>query len=112
MPPQMSPDEALRVLRTLRYSPKRGRRLGMAWVASKTGYARHSLYRAIMRGWVSRPMAERLGNVFDKTATFSSGHSALSSSLGPLDADAALADGRGRWPRRRGHGRANSRLNG
>jgi hypothetical protein len=50
-------------------------------------------------------MAERFAAAFAKTATFSGGYITFASSLGPLDADAALADGRGRWPRRPGHGR-------
>jgi hypothetical protein len=51
-------------------------------------------------------MAERLGNVFLKTVTFSRDYITFPSGLESLDADAALTDGRGRWPRRPGHGRA------
>jgi hypothetical protein len=105
MPQQMSSQDVVRELRRIRYSPRKGRRLGLTWVAFQTGYARHSLYRAIIRGWVSRPMAERLANVFIKTVTFSRGYTTFPSNLEPLDADAALTDGRGRWPRRPSRGR-------
>jgi hypothetical protein len=86
VPKQMSSQDVLRELRRIRFSPRKGRRLGLAWVASQTGYARHSLYRAIQRGWMTRLMAQRIGTVLRQTVTLTGGHSAFSSTLGPLDA--------------------------
>jgi hypothetical protein len=86
MPQQISPQDVLRELRRIRFSPRRGRRLGLTFVASMAGYAPRSLYRVILRGWVSRPMADRLSAVFRQTATFSGGHTAFTT-LGPLDPD-------------------------
>jgi hypothetical protein len=85
MPQQLSSQDVLRELRRVRYSSRKGRRLGLTWIACQTGYQRESLYRAIRRGWVSSPMADRLSAFFRQTVTFSGGHTALASTLGPLD---------------------------
>ena len=85
MPQQMSSQDVLRELSRVRYSPRKGRRLGLTWIACQSGYRRASFYRAIMRGWVSRPMAKRLGALFRQTVTLSGGHTAFPSTLGPLD---------------------------
>ena len=85
MPQQMSPQDVLRELTRVRYSPRKGRRLGLTWIACLTGYRRESLYRAIRRGWVSPPMANRLGVVLRQTVAFSGGHTSFPSTLGPLD---------------------------
>jgi hypothetical protein len=85
MPQEMTPQDILRELRRVRYSPRKGRRLGLTWIACLAGYRRESLYRAIMRGWVSRPMAKRLGALFRQTVTLSGGHTPLPTTLGPLD---------------------------
>jgi hypothetical protein len=84
MPQQMSPQDVLRELRRIRFSPRKGRRLGLSWVARQAGYQRESLYRAIRRGWMTRAMAQHLERVL-RNVTLSGGHNAFSSTLGPLD---------------------------
>jgi hypothetical protein len=82
-------EQAVRTLRMIRYSPKRGRRFGITAIARASGYSTEGLYAVVRRGWCSRPMAERLANVFSQTSNFSGGHNTLSTpggSLGPLDA--------------------------
>jgi hypothetical protein len=89
----MTPDEAVRALRLIRYSPKRGRRLGIAWLARQSGYSREALYAVIRREWCSRTMAQRLDVVF-KTVSLSNDRIAFTT-LGPLDGG---RDPRGRYP--------------
>jgi hypothetical protein len=82
----MTQDEVLRALRTVRYSPKRGRRVGLTFIGRQSGYSPKALYRAVVRGWVSERMAEHLSAVL-QNVTLSGGHSAFPSTLGPLDPD-------------------------
>jgi hypothetical protein len=89
----MTPEEAVRSLRTIRYSSRRKRRVGITFIARQTGYRPNSLYRVIVRGWCSRPMAKRLGQLFKNVSLFDD-HTAFSS-LGPLDGG---RDPRGRYP--------------
>jgi hypothetical protein len=89
----MSPNEAVRLLRTVRYSPRRGRCHGIGWLARESGHSRQALYAVIRRGWCSRPMAQRLGVVF-KNVNLSNGHIAFAT-VGPFDPD---RDPRGRYP--------------
>lgn len=103
-------EQAIRTLRIVRYSPKRGRHFGITAIARASGYSTEALYAVVRRGWCSRPMAERLANVFRQTVNFSSGHTTFSTpggSLGPLDAS---PDPRGgpRHPRRRDDARLRS----
>jgi hypothetical protein len=85
----MTQDEVLRALRIIRYSPKRGRRVGLTFIARQAGYAPETLFRVALRGWCSRQMAERLSAVLQNMTLFgghsacSSSPTALSSSLGP-----------------------------
>jgi hypothetical protein len=60
----MTPDDVLRALRTLRYSPRKGRRMSIGWIAACGGYGRTALYNAIVSGYVSKRMADRIGAVF------------------------------------------------
>jgi hypothetical protein len=83
----------VRSLRTIRYSSRRGRRVGITFIARRTGYRPSSLYRVIVRGWCSWPMAKRLGQLFKNVSLFDD-HTAFSS-LGPLDGG---RDPRGRYP--------------
>jgi hypothetical protein len=83
----MTQDEVLRALRTIRYSPKRGRRVGLTFIARQAGYAPETLFRVALRGWCSRQMAERLSAILQNMTLFG-GHTACSSSpilssLGP-----------------------------
>jgi hypothetical protein len=80
----MTQDEVLRALRTIRYSPKRGRRVGLTFIARQAGYAPETLFRVALRGWCSRQMAERLSAAL-QNMIFSAGHTALANTLGPLD---------------------------
>jgi hypothetical protein len=82
-------EQAVRTLRMIRYSSKRGRHFGITAIARASGYSTEALYTVARRGWCSRHMAERLANVFRQTISFSGGHITLSTrggSLGPLDA--------------------------
>ena len=63
MPQQMSSQDVLRELRRVRFSPRKGRRLGLTWIASQAGYRRESLYRAMNRGWIGTLMAAHIGHV-------------------------------------------------
>jgi hypothetical protein len=60
----MNPNDVLRALRTLRYSPRKGRRIGIAWIAAQAGYGRTALYNAVVTGYVTKRMADRIGAVF------------------------------------------------
>ena len=66
----MTPDDVLRALRTIRYSSRRGRRLGLAWIARQAGYRRESLYRAMNRGWIGTLMTARVGQVLQNVADY------------------------------------------
>jgi hypothetical protein len=90
VPQQMSPQDVLRELRRIRFSPTKGRRINFSWLARQAGYSTQSLYRSIHRGWLSHRMASRLSGVFQKTTTLSTGQVAPSN---PLDAG---SDPRGR----------------
>jgi hypothetical protein len=82
-------EQAVRTLRMIRYSPKRGRHFGITAIARASGFSTEALYAVVRRGWCSKPMAEHLANVFRQTINFSGGHITLSTpggSLGPLDA--------------------------
>ena len=81
MPQQTTPQDVLRELRRIRFSPRKGRRLGLSWVARQAGYQRESLYRAIRRGWMTRAMAQHLELVL-RNVTLSGGHNAFSSAPG------------------------------
>jgi hypothetical protein len=56
----MTRDEVVRALRTIRYSPRRGRRVGLTFVARQADYAPETLFRVALRGWCSTQMAQRL----------------------------------------------------
>ena len=58
----MSPDDVLRELRKIRFSPKAGRPLTFAWLARQTGYNQASIYRAIARSCLATPMAHSIAN--------------------------------------------------
>ena len=81
----MTPNDVLRELRRIRFSPWAGRPITIRWLARQSGYSWHSLYRAIRRGWVSPQMAERL------SVTLSGHHNAFLGRLG------AGREGRGGW---------------
>jgi hypothetical protein len=97
MPQQMSSQDVLRELRRIRFSPRKGRRITIAEIARLAGYQPPSLFRVARRGSMSKTMAQRLGQVFDKTITVSGGHIAWRSSLGTLD-DGRDPRGRPRLP--------------
>ena len=63
----MTPEEVVTALPQLRYSPVRGRRLGLAYIARSAGVAVRTLYRVIENGSISPAMTEQvaaaLGNV-------------------------------------------------
>jgi hypothetical protein len=107
----MTPEQALRVLRTLRFSPTKNRPITFAELARQAGYHPPSLFRVAQRGWMTPTMANRLGQVFDKTISVSKDHIAPINTLGALNAG---RDPRGRlrlpgprypcgalWPRAR-----------
>jgi hypothetical protein len=77
VPQKMSPQDVLRELRRIRFSPRKGRRLGLSWIARQAGYQRESLYRAIRRGWVSNLMVIRLAVVL-QNVSYSRSHITLS----------------------------------
>jgi hypothetical protein len=60
----MNADDVLRALRQVRYSPRKGRRISIAWVAAQAGYGGTALYNAILTGHVTKRMADRVGAVF------------------------------------------------
>jgi hypothetical protein len=60
----MNQDEVRRLLRFVRFSPTKGRRLTMAWVAYGSGYAREHLSRAAMHGRVSERLAKHVSRTF------------------------------------------------
>jgi hypothetical protein len=60
----MNADEVLRGLRQVRYSPRKGRRISIVWIAAQAGYGRTALYNAILTGYVSKRMADHVGTVF------------------------------------------------
>jgi hypothetical protein len=70
MPQQLSSQDVLRELRRIRYSSRKGRRLGLGWLARQAGYRRESLYRAMNRGWVGTLMAARVGQVLQSVADY------------------------------------------
>ena len=63
MPQQMSSQDVLRELKRVRFSPRKGRRLGLSWIAGQAGYRRESLYRVMNRGWIGTLMAAHIGRV-------------------------------------------------
>jgi hypothetical protein len=81
----MNPQETIRLLRTIRFGPTRGRRRGISWLARETGCSRQVLYNIIRTGWCSRPMARRLSVLF-KSVNLSNGHIALANAE-PLERD-------------------------
>ena len=60
----MNPNDVLRALRTLRYSPRKGRPMSIAWIAVQAGYGRSAIYNAIITGYVTKRMADHVGTVF------------------------------------------------
>jgi hypothetical protein len=60
----MNADNVRRLLRQLRYSPRKGRRISIAWLAGQVGYGRTALYNAILTGHVTKRMADHVGTVF------------------------------------------------
>jgi hypothetical protein len=60
----MTQDEVRRLLKTVRFSPTKGRRLTMAWVASRSGYSREHLHRVAMNGRISEQVAKHIGRAF------------------------------------------------
>jgi hypothetical protein len=60
----MNPNDVLRALRTLRYSPRKGRRVSIAWIAACGGYGRTAVYNAIITGYVSKRMTDSIGAMF------------------------------------------------
>ena len=80
MPQQMSSQDVLRELRCIRFSSRKGRRLGITWIASQAGYRRESLYRAMNRGWIGTLMAAHIGHVLQSVADY---RSQIALRLGP-----------------------------
>jgi hypothetical protein len=77
MPQQMSSQDVLRELRRIRYSSRKGRRLGLSWIAKQADYRRESLYRAMNRGWIGTLMTARVGQVLQNVTDYRS-HTTLS----------------------------------
>jgi hypothetical protein len=103
--PKMNPDDVLRGLRQVRYSPRRGRRIGIARIAAEAGYGRTALYNAILTGYVTTRMADHVGPVF-QTVQIARNQATLSSfgeSVGGPD-----PRGGARYARRRDDGRLRS----
>jgi len=69
----MTPDEALRFLRLIRYAP---RQPTIAWLASQSGYSPTALYDAVKRDWITQAMADRLEIAFQMISV-SDGHLAF-----------------------------------
>jgi hypothetical protein len=63
MPQQVTPQNIFRELRRIRFSPRKGRRLGFTWLGVQTGYTRTAFYEALHRGSVTKAMAERVGAI-------------------------------------------------
>jgi len=80
MPQQMTPQDVLRELRRIRFSPRKGRHPGLTWIASQAGYRRESLYRAMNRGWVGTLMASYVGEVLQNVADY---RNQVAPTLGP-----------------------------
>jgi hypothetical protein len=70
MPQQMGSEDVLRELRRIRFSARKGRGLGISYIASQAGYRRESLYRAMNRGSIGRLMAAHVGQVLRNVANF------------------------------------------
>ena len=60
----MTQDEARRLLRTVRFSPTKGRSLTMASLAARCAYSREHLHRVAISDCISERLAECLGRAF------------------------------------------------
>jgi|SRR5215469_9789029 len=96
----MTPDEALRALRMIRYGP---RPPTFSMLARQTGYHRQALHQVVNRGWVSERMAKRLGQVLEfQPVHISSGQIAFKNGLGDgIDGRGGARPGAGRPKKRR-----------
>jgi hypothetical protein len=70
MPKPMTPEDMIRELRRLRFSPKAGRPFTFAWLARQAGYTRTAIHQAIVRGSMSPLMAKRLGPSLESANVF------------------------------------------
>jgi hypothetical protein len=95
----MTPHDVLRHLQRLRYSPRSGRPISLAWIARQAGYrSRHVLHDVLARGSISADMARRLAPVLARLYLAEQGDN--SPTLGRLGADDAAGRGHRRRPGR------------
>lgn len=87
----MSPDEVLRILRRIRYSPRAGRPVAVGWIARQAGYTPHGIAHAVTRGRLTNDMARRLTPVLARILLAEQGHNATT--LGRYGADDAVGRG-------------------
>lgn len=65
----MSPEQVVAALRQLRYSPVAGRRLGLAYIASRAGVTTETLYAAVNSGRISPETAAKVGPILQGIRT-------------------------------------------
>lgn len=93
----MTPDEVLRHLKRIRFSPRANRPVSLAWIGRQAGYAsRHALQHVLRRGTVTPDMARRLSPVLARLVLNEQGHN--SPTLGRYGADDAAGRGHRRRP--------------
>jgi hypothetical protein len=93
----MTPDEALRLLRLVRYAP---RQPSLIWLAAQAGYSHTALYDAAKRDWMTQRMADRLEPAFRRIRVFDGHIVAFFSRPGDFQSRAGGArPGAGRKPR-------------
>ena len=68
----MSPADVVRFLRQLRYRPNTGDRLGLAFIASRAGVHRQTLYDVIDSGTISPSLAGKVARVVFKSGDIAS----------------------------------------
>ena len=83
----MSPDEVLRHLRRIRFSPKAGRPVSLSWIARQANYQPRSLMHAVADGRITRLMAQRLTPVIARLVLEQGGD--IAATLGPLGGGSA-----------------------
>jgi hypothetical protein len=93
----MTPEEALRLLRLIRYAP---RPPTMTWLARQTGYTSAWLAAVERSGTMTQHMADRLQPTFDRL-DFNGGQIAHRWPLGPLGAGPDAGPRGGARPRRK-----------
>lgn len=88
----MTPTEVLRHLQRIRYSPRAGRPVSLAWIGRQAGYSKRTvLHQALERGSLTPDMARRLSPILARLMLAEQGHNA--NTLGRWGADDAVGRG-------------------